>query len=82
MIYNAIWHEGSLRDLKKLDQAIAKKIVEKVKKHLIKSPLELGIPLKGNFKGLYRYRFGDYRIIYALDRKENNIIVLSINHHL
>ncbi len=80
MAYKAIWHEGSLEDLKRFDRTIAKKIVEKVKNYLIQDPEKLGIPLKGNFKGLYRYRIGDYRVIYVIDQEEKKIIILKVNH--
>ncbi len=80
MAYKAIWHEGSLEDLKKFDRTIAKKIVEKVKNYLILDPAKLGIPLKGNLKGLYRYRIGEYRVIYVIDEEEKKVIILKVDH--
>lgn len=80
MVYDAIWHEESLKDLKKLDRKIAKKVVEKVKNCLIKDLVELGTQLKGSLKGFCRYRVGDYRIIYALDHEEKEVIILKISH--
>lgn len=80
MAYEAIWHEGALKDLKKLDKQVAKKIIDKVKEYLIKEPTILGKPLKGNFSGFYRYRIGDYRIIYTVNREEEKIRVLSAGH--
>ena len=80
MIYNAIWHEDALKDLQKLDRLDAKKIVEKVKTHLLLDPTKFGMPLKGTLKGFYRYRVGNYRVIYAIDFKEREILMLFINH--
>ena len=40
--------------------------------------MSLGKPLHGEFKGLYRYRYGSYRILYAIDRKENTILILRV----
>ena len=80
MAYNAIWHEETLKDLKKLNQTISKKIVAKVKNYLIQDPVKLGLPLKGTLKGLYRYRIGDYRIIYVIDQAEKKIVILNVNH--
>lgn len=37
-------------------------------------------PLSGKLKGLYRFRIGDYRIVYSLDRANKQIIVLSVGH--
>jgi len=80
LIYNAIWHEDALNDLQKLDRQDAKRIVEKVKTFLLQNPTKLGVPLKGSLKGFYRYRIGNYRIIYAIDFQEREILVLFINH--
>jgi addiction module RelE/StbE family toxin len=37
------------------------------------------VPLKGEFKGLYKLRIGEYRVIYAKTDKEA-ILVLRIGH--
>ncbi len=73
MTYNVLWHEKAVEDLRGVDKKTAKGIVERVKSYLSQNPLSLGKPLKGIFKGLYRYRFGDYRIIlrHRLQRKDN-----------
>ena len=80
MAYKAIWHEETLKDLKKLNRTAAKKIVAKVKNCLIKDPIKLGTPLKGTLKGLHRYRVGKYRVIYVIDQAEKKIIILNVNH--
>jgi len=36
--------------------------------------------LRGNLKGFYRYRIGEYRVIYVIDHEEKKIIVLNVNH--
>jgi mRNA interferase RelE/StbE len=78
--YSVKWHEDSLQDLKKLPKQTAKSIIERVEAYLIKDPVSLGKPLKGIFNGLYRYRYGDYRIIYAIDEDKAQIMILSIGH--
>ncbi len=80
MAYNVIWHEGTLKELKKLNRTSTKKIVAKVKNYLIQDPVKLGTPLKGNLKGLYRYRIGEYRVIYVIDQAEKKIIILNVKH--
>lgn len=37
-------------------------------------------PLHGNKKGLYRYRIGDLRFIYQVDREEQLIHVVQIDN--
>ena len=78
MTYSIQWHEAAINDLKNLDRQTQKKIIARVKDYLSKDPLSLGKPLKGIFKGLYRYRYGSYRIIYAIDRGSVVILILKI----
>ena len=37
-------------------------------------------PLKGDFAGYYRYRVGDYRVIYRIDDQQQSVFVLKIAH--
>jgi mRNA interferase RelE/StbE len=54
--------------------------VGRVKTCLVRNPAGPGTPLKGMFKGLFRYRYGNYRVIYAIDLPEKRIIVLHMKH--
>ncbi len=37
-------------------------------------------PLTGRLKGYYRYRVGDYRVIYCIDDGDRLVIVALITH--
>jgi mRNA interferase RelE/StbE len=37
-------------------------------------------PLKGELAEYYRYRIGDYRVIYLVDDETNQVIVNTITH--
>ncbi|AFM13975.1 type II toxin-antitoxin system RelE family toxin [Turneriella parva] len=37
-----------------------------------------GKKLKGNYAGLYRYRLGDYRLIYSIDEEEQIVFMLHV----
>ena len=78
LTYSSQWHEEAIVDLKKIDRQKQKKIMARIKDYLSTPPLSLGKPLKGIFKGLYRYRYGSYRIIYAIDRESVVILILRI----
>ena len=80
MDYKVLWHEKALRDLKDIDKEKAKQIIEKIKTYLVKDPVSKGMPLKGIFKGLYRFRVGDYRIVYSIDRAEKKITIYKVDH--
>ena len=78
MIYSIQWHEEVIKDLQKIDRQKQKQIISRIKDYLSKDPIGLGKPLKGIFKGLYRYRYGSYRIVYAIDRESVVILILRI----
>jgi mRNA interferase RelE/StbE len=78
--YKVTWHEDALEDLKGLDKSRAREIVGKVDDYLAKDPLAVGKPLKGIFLGFFRYRCGNYRVIYSIDRKEELLSVLTVGH--
>ena len=75
---NKIEYKASaLRDLKKLDRQAAERVMDDAEAALGKDA-DAGIPLKGNFKGLFKYRVGDYRVIYAKTRE--GVLILRIGH--
>ncbi len=63
------------------DQALAKKLA-RCFEQLEQSPrYHPNIkPLKGDFAGYYRYRIGDYRVIYQVDDETNQVLVTTIAH--
>jgi len=64
--WKVIWEEEAEEDLSKIDKITARKIREKVENYLAKDPYNNGKPLTGKWKGFYRCRFSDYRVIYEL----------------
>ncbi len=80
MTYKTIWHKAALDDLKRLDRPIRQKIFHKVETYLAEDPASIGKPLKGTLTGMFRYRFGDYRVIYVLDLAQRTMSILAVNH--
>ena len=80
MDYEVIWQEKVSKDLEGIDKKDAVEIIKRVKAHLVQNPAGLGRPLKEIFKGLFRYRYGNYRVIYAIDMADKKIIVLQVKH--
>ena len=79
-MFKVLWDEQALNDLKKIDYIEGKRIVEKVDNYLAKEPKKLGKQLSAEYKGLYRYRYRNYRIIYQLFEKEITITVVKVGH--
>lgn len=77
MAYNVVYKKSVHRDLKKLSKEEARRILEQLEKDLSEKADSCPV-LKGQFKGLRRYRLGDYRVIYAILGKD--VIILKIGH--
>jgi mRNA interferase RelE/StbE len=65
------------KDLKRLDKPTSGMLLTRIETDLAANP-ELGKALTGTFKGLHRFRVGDYRVIYS--RSPGSILVLRIGH--
>jgi mRNA interferase RelE/StbE len=64
-------------DLKKIGMPEATRIMDKLEKVLSKSP-DKGEPLKGKFKGMFKLKVGDYRVIYT--NAKDSVLILRIGH--
>jgi mRNA interferase RelE/StbE len=80
LVYKVVYLNSVEQDLHKLDKSIARKILSRIENYLARDPKELGKPLKGDFQSYWRYRWGDYRVIYKISDKEILILVLRIGH--
>lgn len=83
MIYDVIYTETALKDLKRIPKKTAKRIYDKVHFFKIqKNPLQFAKKLNNSKYGGYRFRVGDYRVLFDLDERNNLIIlfILSVRH--
>ena len=72
--------DGAKKELAGLDRPTGLRIVERLRwlvEHFEQISLE---PLKGDLTGLYRYRVGDYRIVYEMVHREHSIVIHGIGH--
>ncbi|MBU4251593.1 MAG: type II toxin-antitoxin system RelE/ParE family toxin [Candidatus Omnitrophica bacterium] len=79
-MYKVAYLDSVEEDLKKLDKSTVRKILSRIETYLACDPKELGKPLKGEFSGYWRYRWGDYRVIYKISEREILILVLRISN--
>jgi mRNA interferase RelE/StbE len=83
MAYAPIYSGRAKDDLAKLDKADARRVVEKIAEYCRASnPLRFASPLKGVLSGLYRFRVGDYRAIFRVERggRIALLFILRIGH--
>ena len=77
MAYNIVYKKSVQRDLKKLSKVEAERVLNQIEEELSENADTYPV-LKGQFKGLRKYRIGDYRVIYAI--LKNEVLVLRIGH--
>jgi len=77
MGFEIIWSEPAVKELKRLDRVVAKKIFEKVGE-LSEDPYRnvkklVGLPY-------FRLRVGDYRAILDIQKEVLRVLVLKVGH--
>lgn len=80
-MYEVLLHPDAQEVYINADKALAKKFARCLQ-HLEQSPrFHPNIKaLKGNYLGYYRYRVGDYRVIYTVDDNLVQVFVIAIVH--
>ncbi|MBI5675262.1 MAG: type II toxin-antitoxin system RelE/ParE family toxin [Nitrospirae bacterium] len=77
MSYNLVYTRRAEKDLRKLDTAIKRLIGKSIIK-LQDNPLEHSEKLTDPKAGTYRFRTGDYRIIFDIEGKD--VVILRVGH--
>lgn len=77
MAYQLLYTKRAVKDIKKLDRVVQKRLKRSLEK-FIKSPFSYADKLIDKRLGEYRFRIGDFRIIF--DQKDKKIIILRVGH--
>lgn len=81
MVWIINFDKKALKELEKLDKQTQIRIADFLSKIEKKdNPRSDGKALSGEFKSLWRYRVGDYRIVCDIKDKEISILVIRIAH--
>ena len=82
MVWEIEYNPEAVRDLRKLDRAIQREILDYMERRIgaAADPRKFGKPLRGSKFGLWRYRLRDYRIVCELQGKRLVVLVVSIGH--
>lgn len=77
MTYKVVYTRTSFKDIKKLDIVAKKRIKRKIEIYS-KNPLRYSKKLIDPKIGTYRWRVGNYRIVFDIDRRK--IVILRVGH--
>ena len=73
-----IWTRDAVDDLGKLDKPIRKRILKRVSWFAAHFEEIIPEPLSGEFANMYKFRVGDWRIVYTLQNER--ILILAVGH--
>ena len=79
-MYQIRFLDSAIRDLQNLDKQIGKRIARKL--DWLASNFELITPeaLTGDLAGFFKYRVGDFRVLYEILEDERLLIVHHVGH--
>ena len=72
------WTVDAVDDLRKLDRPVRKRILNRLSWFAAHFEEIIPEPLSGDFTNTYKFRVGDWRIIYALQNEL--ILILAVGH--
>lgn len=82
-MYKVFYTKKAKEDLQNLEFVTAKRIVRKIYIFSVqKNPLQFAKKLKNTALGMYRFRIGDYRAVFDIDKRGNIkiLVILRIKH--
>ena len=77
MRYSLVYSNRAIRDIRKLDPKVKNRIGEILLLYG-EDPLNYAVKLKDARLGTYRFRIGDYRVIFDIEGIE--IVILRVGH--
>jgi mRNA interferase RelE/StbE len=72
------WTEGAIKDLENLDKPIVQRILRRLAWFSKNFPRIVPEPLTGEFKGTFKLRIGDWRVVYTVEGE--TIVIQFVGH--
>ena len=79
-MYKIFFHEKVKEDLKEIPKSHLLAIKKAIDERLGMRPYDFRALSGDKYKGLYRLRLSDFRIIYRIDENFRKVTVLAIGH--
>jgi mRNA interferase RelE/StbE len=68
-------------DLNHLSKSVAQRILKKIRWLAENFEVITPEPLTGEWKGLFKLRVGDYRVLYTFSQTERKVIIIHLVKH-
>lgn len=79
MVWNVIYHPEVQDDLDELGASAANRILDVIEERIVDGePDKSGKPLRGALAGCRRIRTGDTRIVYRVDGKAIQVLIIAV----
>ena len=72
------WTQDAIRDIEKLDPPVGQRILRKISWLSNNFQAITPEPLSGEFKGMYKFRIGDWRVLYTIE--EQTLVIQFVGH--
>ena len=79
-MYRVVFTSEAEANLAALDKPVAQRILQKIRWLAENFDALTPEPLSGQWRGTYKLRVGDYRVLYTFDRSERTITIHFIKH--
>ncbi len=78
-MWKVIYHPEVVYDLERLGYAEARRIVQVIDQRICHGePDKIGKPLRAELKGCQRIRVGNIRIVYRVNKKEIEVLIVAV----
>ena len=77
MKYRLVYTHRAIKDIRRLEENVKQRIGKTLKRYA-EEPLKYSTKLTDPKLGMYRFRIGDYRVIFDIEGEE--IVVLRVGH--
>lgn len=78
--YTIVISARAMEEIDSLPKTVKEWVLRDVNKKLTSDPISFGKPLSGEFKGCYRLRINDYRVIYKISQNIVTVYVVRVDH--
>lgn len=80
MSYDICVHPQVKSDFSNLDPPIQERIKKRISNRLTQKPEYFGEPLRGTLDDFWKFRVGDYRVVFDIDQDQEVLRILAVAH--